>query len=250
MNGPERVLAPRTCRGGCRRDGAAAADAGRFHRPEAGAREPQGLHRRRADARRGAGPRAAPRPARPGQDHAGADRGARDGRRLSRHLRAGHPEGRRSRRAAHQPAAARRAVHRRDPSSQSGGRGDPLSRDGGLPARPDDRRGAGGALGAHRAAAVHAGRRHDAVRPDDPAAARALRHPAAHGVLRAGRARDDRRARRTRAADDGGRGRRRRDRQALAGHAARGQPAAAARTRLRGGGRACGRSTRGSPTMR
>ncbi len=31
--------------------------------------------------------------------------------------------------------------------------------DGGLPARPDHRRGAGGALGAHRPAALHPGRR-------------------------------------------------------------------------------------------
>ena len=67
----------------------------------------------------------------------------------------------------HQPAAARRAVHRRDPPPQSGGRGDPLSGDGGLPARPDDRRGAGGALGAHRPAALHPGRRHHALGPAD-----------------------------------------------------------------------------------
>ena len=188
-------------RGGRRRTGAAPADAGRFHRPEAAAREPEDLHRRRQVAQRGARPRAVPRPAGPGQDDAGADRGARDGRGLSRHLGPGDPEGRRPRRPAHQPAAARRAVHRRDPSPQSGDRGDPLSRHGGLPARPDDRRGAGGALGAHRAAALHPGRRHHALGPDDAAAARALRHPAAHGLLRAGRARDDRPSRGARAQD-------------------------------------------------
>ena len=54
-------------------------------------------------------------------------------------------------------------IHRLQP----GGRGDPLSGDGGFPARPDDRRGAGGALGAHRPAALHPGRRHDALGPDD-----------------------------------------------------------------------------------
>ena len=50
----------------------------------------------------------------------------------------------------HQSRAARRPVHRRDPSAQSGGRGNSLSRDGGFPARPRDRRGAGGALGEDR----------------------------------------------------------------------------------------------------
>ena len=54
--------------------------------------------------------------------------------------------------------AARRALHRRDPPAEPGGRGDPLSGAGGLPARPGHRRGAGGADGADRAAAVHAGR--------------------------------------------------------------------------------------------
>ena len=48
--------------------------------------------------------------------------------------------------------AARRAVHRRDPPAQSGGRGNPLSGDGGFPARPDHRRGPGGALGEDRSA--------------------------------------------------------------------------------------------------
>ncbi len=45
-------------------------------------------------------------------------------------------------------------IHRLQPAS----RGDALSGDGGFPARPDHRRGAGGALGAHRPAALHAGR--------------------------------------------------------------------------------------------
>ena len=59
----------------------------------------------------------------------------------------------------------------------AGGRGDPLSGDGGFPARPDHRRGAGGALGQDRPRAVHAGRRDHAARPADHAAARPLRHP-------------------------------------------------------------------------
>ena len=59
----------------------------------------------------------------------------------------------------------------------AGGRGDPLSGDGGFPARPDHRRGAGGALGQDRPRAVHAGRRHDAARPSHHAAPRPLRHP-------------------------------------------------------------------------
>ena len=71
--------------------------------------------------------------------------------------------------------------------------------DGGFPARPHDRRGAGRALGAHRSAALHAGRRHDALGPDDAPVARALRHSAAPRVLRAGRARDDRASCRARA---------------------------------------------------
>ena len=71
--------------------------------------------------------------------------------------------------------------------------------------------------------------------PDDAPAARALRHSAAPGVLRAGRARDDRASRRARPEDADGQGRRRGDRQALARHAAGGQPPAAPRPRLRGG---------------
>ena len=118
------------------------------------------------------------------------------GRRVPRHLRPGDPARRRPRGAAHQPAAARRPVHRRDPPADAGGRGNPLSGDGGFSARPDHRRGAGGALGADRPAALHPGRRDDALGPDHPAAARALRHPAAPRLLRAGRAGADRGARR------------------------------------------------------
>ena len=98
---------------------------------------------------------------------------------LPRDLGPGDPARRRSRRAPHQSRAARRAVHRRDPPPRAGGRGDPLSGDGGFPARSHHRRGAGGALGADRSAAFHAGRRDHALGPHHPAAARALRHSAA-----------------------------------------------------------------------
>ena len=114
------VSADKRSRGRCRRAGAAAADARRFHRPEAGPRQPEGLHRPPPGARRRARPCPVLRPARPRQDDAGAHRGARDGREFPRHLRPGDREGRRPRRAAHQAAAARRALHRRDPSPQSG----------------------------------------------------------------------------------------------------------------------------------
>ena len=122
--------------------------------------------------------------------------------------------------------------------------------DGGFPARPDHRRGAGGAQRAHRPAALHAGRRHHARRPAGDAAARPLRHPAAPGLLHAGRARADRRARRGEARLRSDRGRRRGDRPALPRHAAHRRPAAApgARLRRRRGRRT--RSTAPSPTPR
>ena len=69
-----------------------------------------------------------------------------------------------------QPRRARRALHRRDPPAEPGGGGDPLSGARGLPARPRHRRGAGGADGAARAAALHAGRGDDAARAADDAA--------------------------------------------------------------------------------
>ena len=87
-----------------------------------------------------------------------------------------HRQGRRSGGAAHQSGRARRAVHRRNPSAQPVGRGNPLSGDGGFPARPDHRRGTGGALGEDRPGEVHPGRRHHPRRPADHAAARPLRH--------------------------------------------------------------------------
>ena len=68
------------------------------------------------------------------------------------------------------------------------GRGDALSGDGGSRARSDDRRGAVGALGADRSAALHAGRRDDAAGAADDAAARSLRHPDPAAILHGRRA--------------------------------------------------------------
>ena len=141
---------------------AASADARRLHRPGRRAQEPQGVHRGGEDATGGARPRAVRRPAGAGQDHAGADRGARTRRQLPLDLRPRHRQGRRPRRAADRARGARRALHRRDPPAQPPRRGDPLSGDGGFPARPDDRRGAGRAIGQDRPRQVHAGRRHHA----------------------------------------------------------------------------------------
>ena len=137
------------------------------------------LYRRREEPARGARPCAVLRAAGARQDDPGADRRARARGRLPRHLGAGDPARRRSRGAADQPAAARHPVHRRDPPPGAAGRGDPLPGDGGFSARPDHRRGAGGALDPHRPAALHPGRRDDPLGADHPAAARALRHPAA-----------------------------------------------------------------------
>ena len=132
-----------------------------------------------------------------------------------------------------QPRRARRALHRRDPPAEPGGGGDPLSGARGLPARPRHRRGAGGADGADRAAAVHAGRGDDAARAADHAAARPVRHPDAARVLRRRGAGADRDA--GGAADEGrgDAGRGARDRPAGARHAADRRAAAAAGGRLR-----------------
>ena len=155
----------------------------RFHRPGRGAGQPAGVHRKRAPARRGDGPRAVSRPAGPRQDHAGADHGARAGGEVPHDLRAGAGQGRRSRRDPDQSRAQRRAVHRRDPPAEPGGRGGALPGAGGFRARPGDRRGAGRAHRADRAAALHAGRRHHAARAADHAAARPVRHPDAAAIL-------------------------------------------------------------------
>ena len=70
-------------------------------------------------------------------------------------------------------------IHRLAPR----GRGDPLSGDGGSGARPDDRRGAVGALGADRPAQIHPGRRDHPAGADHHAAARPLRHSGAAHFL-------------------------------------------------------------------
>ena len=182
---PHRLAGPP---GGRRRGGQPpTADPGRIRRPAVDPGKPRGVHRGRPRARRGARPRAAARPPRPRQDHAGADRRARARRGLPRHLGTGDPAGRGPRRNPDKPPTQGCPVHRRNPPPPARHRGSALPGDGRLPARPDHRRGAGGALGAHRPVAVHAGRRHHAGRPAGHAAARPLRHPAAPGVLHARR---------------------------------------------------------------
>ena len=65
--------------------------------------------------------------------------------------------------AALEPRGRRRALHRRDPPPAPAVVEEvPLSGDGGLPPRRPDRPGPDGAVGAARAAALHAGRRDDA----------------------------------------------------------------------------------------
>ena len=144
---------------------------------------------------------------------------------------------RRPRRHPHQPRAGRGAVHRRDPPPRADGRGDPLPGARGLPPRPGDRPGAGGAHRQDRAAALHAGRRHHPRRADHarrcaPASASSTaststspQHLAT--IVRAlGAAARDRDRRRGR---DG-------DRAPQPRHAAHRQPPAAPGARLRAGG--------------
>ncbi len=161
---------------------------------------------------------------------------ARARRGHAHHLRAGAGAQGRRRRPAHQPAGGRRALRRRDPPPQRRRRGGPLSGDGGLRDRHHDRRGAGGAQHPHAGAAVHAHRRDHAHRAAHHAAARPLRRLAAARVLRGRGARRHRpalrRHPRRRRID---RRLRARDRRSLARHAARRQPPAASRARLRRG---------------
>ena len=94
------------------------------------------------------------------------------------------------------------------------------------PARPDHRRGAGGALGEDRSREVHAGRRDDARRPAHDAAARPLRHSGAAQFLHPRGAGADRQPRRARARRRAHGRRRRRDRAPRARHAAHRRTAA------------------------
>ena len=115
----------------------------------------------------------------------------------------------------------------------AGGRGDPLPGAGGFSARPDHRRGAGGALGQDRPRAVHAGRRDDAARPAHHAAPRPFRHPdPAQFLFRRG-ARIHRPPRRPHPRRQPDRRRRHRDRAALARHAAHRHAAPPPRPRFR-----------------
>ena len=144
------------------------------------------LHRGGAQPARGARPRAALRSAGSRQDDARAHHRARDGRESAPDLGPGARAPGRPRRAPHQPRAERRALHRRDPPALAGRRGDPVPGARGLPDRHHDRRGAGGAIGQARSAAVHARRRDDARRDAHEPAARPLRHRRAARVLHAG----------------------------------------------------------------
>ena len=173
-----------------------------------------------------------PRQDQPGPDHR---RGARRPVRADRRPGAG-AQGR-HRRVPDRPRAARGVLRRRDPPPAARGGGDVLSGDGGRPAADHVRR-RRGREGRHAAdPAVHADRRDHPRRPADDAAARPLRHPAPAGPLRRRRAGRDRRPQRPRAQRRRAHGRRAGDRRALPRHAARGQPAAQARARLRAGPR-------------
>ena len=211
-------------------------------------RQPQGVHRRGAGAQGSARPCSLRRAAGPRQDDAGADRLARAWRQLPLDLRSGDRQGGRPRRAAHQSRRARRALHRRDPSPVAGGGGNPLSGARGFSARPDHRRGAGGAFGQDRTRALHADWRDDAPRPAHHAAPRSLRHSDPPQLLRGRGAGAHRPAWRAHPRRRTHRRRRDRDRTAFARHAAHrdSAPSACPRFRLRRWRR--GRSTRRAPT--
>ena len=89
-----------------RRAVASPAAAGRVHRAAEGEGQPSHLHRRRARPRRAARPHAVLRPAGTRQDHARRADRARARREHPHHVRAGAREARRSRGHAHQPARA------------------------------------------------------------------------------------------------------------------------------------------------
>jgi hypothetical protein len=161
-----RILGPgRGGRGrGRRRPDAAAAHAGRVHRPARAQGQPVDPARRRPPERGRGGSRPAPRPARPGQDDARHDHRPRARRQHPLRQRPGHRAGRGPGRDPDLARRARRPLHRRDPPPQPRGGGDPLSGDGGLRAGRDDRQGAVGAEPAAEPQAVHDRRRHDARR--------------------------------------------------------------------------------------
>ncbi|CAA9351307.1 MAG: RuvB, partial [uncultured Gemmatimonadaceae bacterium] len=211
------------------------AAAGRVHRAGQGQGQPAHRDPRGARPQGAARPHAVLRAARPGQDHArGADR-ARAEREHPHDERARGREARRPRVEAHEHAQRRHPVHRRDPPAAPGGGGVPLPGDGGLPDRHPVERGAQGDDDHDADRAVHAHRRHHALRDAHVADARAVRHQPAAQLLR------HRHARAHRAADGGGAARGDRggggggDRVAVARHAAHREPAPAPRARLRRG---------------
>ena len=138
-----------------------------------------------------------------------------------------------------------RLLRRRDPPAAARARGDLLPGDGGPQAADHGRPGRGRARRHARPAGVHADRRDHARRAADHAAARPLRRHAPARALRRRRPRPDRaplgrRSSTSRSTTPA--------REAIAAplarHAARGEPAAQARARLRRGARRRARSTR------
>ncbi|CAA9324704.1 MAG: RuvB, partial [uncultured Gemmatimonadetes bacterium] len=221
-------------RGGQRAQPAPAAP-GRVHRAGQGQGVAADRHRRGAQPPRAAGPHPVLRPARAGQDHARAADGPRAGRQHQDHRRPGARKAGGPGARADDAARGRHPVHRRDPPPAPHHRGVPVSRDGRLADRRASFRRAARADDLHAHRKVHADRRHHALRPAHAPHARPLRHRAAAsllsraapGVHRGAHGRNPGRGVRN-ARGDG-------DRAALAGHAARGQPADAPRARLRPG---------------
>ena len=211
----------------------------------------RGLDRGRDRARRGARPRPARRPARPRQDVARADH-----RRRARRRRSCRPPARRSSARATSPPSSPRSSRAASSSSTRSTGCQRALEETFYPAMEDRQLpitvglGAGARVVTLDLPPFTLDRRDDPHRPADDAAARPLRHPAPPRALRHRRPRDDRRAlgadprRRARA-----RGRAR-DRGAQPRHAARGQPPAQARARLRGGPRRRDRLAPRPPTPR
>ncbi len=149
--------------------------------------------------------------------------------------RAGARPAQRPRRDPHEPGRRRRVVRRRGASHAAAGRGGAVPGARGLRARRRARQGSDRAVDPPRAAEVHARRR------DDPAGAHHASAPGTVRVLAPARLLPGRRPRSHRRAvgrhprGPARRGGRRRDRAAVARHAAHREPAAAAGARLRRG---------------
>ncbi len=117
------------------------------------------------------------------QDVAGSDRRRRTGRAVRADSWAGARAQRRHRRLSDRARAPGGVLRRRDPPAPTRARGDLLPRDGGPLPADHGRTGSRRTRRDARAAAVHAGRRHDENRAVDDSAARPLRDPAPIGAL-------------------------------------------------------------------